>query len=419
MVAAALRIAFVATATVQSPLRADAGEYASYARNLIEHGVYSLAQEQEQPPPDSFRSPGFPLFVAACRLVAGEGGWYAVLRWLQVGLSTLTVLLAYRLARRMLPFSASVVAAALVACSPHLVVSPAFVLTECLTAFVVTLALWAATAEGSRWRTGVGVLALGFAPLCNETLVFLPLVFFVARWRRDRLCAVGLLVVAMLPLALWHARNQTTELARRGSERAIASISHGSYPGMVFADERYFGFPYREDPAQPEMAASWSNLFEVLGPRIAADPMRYAVWYALQKPVWLWSWPLVQGRDVCVYPVADSPYERQAVMAFTHRLMRWGHAPVMLLAAVGVLLGLGAGARSGVGHWRVRALAATAVLGTLAYVPVIPDPRYLQPIRPLLFVLAAAAIPWSLALLRSRHRAASDACAGPGVIAPS
>jgi hypothetical protein len=26
----------------------------------------------------------------------------------------------------------------------------------------------------------------------------------------------------------------------------------------------------------------------------------------------------------------------------------------------------------------------------LAYVPVIPDPRYLQPLRPILFVLAAA-----------------------------
>jgi hypothetical protein len=117
-------------------------------------------------------------------------------------------------------------------------------------------------------------------------------------------------------------------------------ISHGSYPGMVYQSQQYFGFPYKEDPEQPEFGASWSNLWNVLAPRVQQDPLRYAKWYIIDKPVWLWSWPLVQGTDVYVYPVANSPYERQPVMAATHWLMRWLHLPVMLLAFAGAVVSI-------------------------------------------------------------------------------
>ena len=171
---------------------------------------------------------------------------------------------------------------------------------------------------------------------------------------------------------------------------------------MVYEDPRYFGFPYREDPAQPEFGASWGNLFEVLGARVAERPLRYLQWYALQKPVWLWSWPLVQGRDVYVYPVGNSPYDTQPVMAATHTAMRWLHVPVMLLAAASALLAVARGRRNA--HWAGHALGLVALLGTLAYLPVIPDPRYLQPLRPVLLTLAAASVPFALALLRRRDR---------------
>ena len=57
--AALLRGGYVATTTIKSPLRADAGQYAQYAENIVEHGVFSL-DPSDPPTPDSFRSPGFP-----------------------------------------------------------------------------------------------------------------------------------------------------------------------------------------------------------------------------------------------------------------------------------------------------------------------------------------------------------------------
>jgi 4-amino-4-deoxy-L-arabinose transferase-like glycosyltransferase len=403
-VALAVRIAFVATAQVQAPLRADAGHYAQYAKNLVEHGVFSLATTTP-PPPDSFRSPGYPAVLATCRWLGGEAGWYSLAIALQVGLGALTVLLTYRIARTFVGFAPALVAAVLCALSPHLVVSTAYVLTECVTTFAVVAAMWLCVG-GTPRRWLLAAVVSGAAVLCNEALVFLPFVLGAVCWRHGRALALAFVALACVPFAAWSLRNQVQPLALRGSERVTASISHGSYPGMVFQDSRLFGYPYREDPEQPAFGASWSGLSRVLGPRIAADPWRYVWWYAVEKPVWLWSWPLVQGRDVLVYEVANSPYERQPVMQASHALMRWLHVPVMVLALLGAAVAVVRHRRGP--QWEPFALALVAIAGTLAYVPVIPDPRYLQPIRPLLFVLAAATLGAVAQALRSRRGIPAD-----------
>lgn len=399
-VAVALRWGFVATAHVPNPLRADAGEYAQYAQNLVEHGVYSLSTEAV-PPPDSFRSPGYPAFLALCRWLGGAAGWMSLAIGLQVVLGGLTALAAFALARGFLGYWPALSAAALTALSPHLVASTAYVLTECVTACLLTTGLWllaraAPRGPGSLVAAG---LVLGVAALANETLLLvLPAAVFVS-WRTlGRRRALVLLCSGLLLPAAWFVRNQSQDLARTGAERVVASISHGSYPGMVFRDPRYRGAPYREDPEQPAFGSSWTNLAAVLERRVAADPWGYASWYLLDKPVWLWRWHLVQGNGFLVYDVSNNPYDRQAVVAATGWLMRWLHGPLMVAGAAAALW-------FAVRHR--RAPGPAAVLGcvaigvTLAYVPVIPDPRYLQPIRPMVFVLAmaplAAAVRWCIA----------------------
>lgn len=406
-VAAALRTGFVATAQVLLPLRADAGEYARYASNLCEHGVYSMSTTVP-PVADSFRSPGYPLLLAACRWLGGASAWHTLAIGLQVLLGTLTVLLAYRLARPLLGFWPALAASALGALSPHLVASTAYVLTECATTFFVVAALWLAAGARSRWRLGAAAAVCGFAVLCNEALVFLPIAIAWPLARLGRGRAATFAALALLPLCCWSVRNHVQALGRTGGERMTASISHGSYPGMVFRDQQALWDPYREDPEQPAFGASWSSLGEVLGRRVAADPWRYLSWYVCEKPVWLWGWRLLQGNDVLVYPVVDSPYQSQPIMRATHWLMHGLHLPVMLLAALATVVAAWRHRRGPAWQWQM--LAITALSGTLAYLPVIPDPRYLNPFRPVLFVLAAGA---ATEIGRRLRAAAQPAATGP------
>lgn len=401
-VALALRAAFVALAVVPEPLRADAGEYARYAHNLVVHGVYSLATS-EPPPPDSFRSPGYPWFLAVCRWLGGESGWLPLALWLQVGLGAATAAAGYSLVRRVVPFWAALCAALATAFSPHLAVASGYVLTECLTAAVLTgaLALLVRARPAAVSRHLLAGLAMGMAVLCNETLLPMALALAVPVWRsRGGRVAAAFALAAVLPFGLWQVRNQTQELARAGTARITASISHGSYPGMVYRDPRLVGFPYREDPAQPAFGASWHDLWSVLGPRVAAEPARYLSWYLLEKPLWLWRWDLVQGRGHQVYPARHDPFEHHLVLGAVRTAMAWLHVPIMLLAAVAALATLRwPGAKAG---GAAGMLGAAAIVGTLVYLPVIPDPRYLQPIRPVLFGLAALAVAVLVGRLRPR-----------------
>ena len=400
VVALVLRWGFVATGEVVSPLRVDAGQYAQYAHNLVEHGTYSLATSVP-PPPDSYRSPGYPFVLALCRLVASDG-WHSLVLALQVALGTATVWLTYGLARRWLSFPAAAVAAAACALSPHLVASCTYVLTECTTTFALVAGLTLVASAPSRWRLAASGACLGFTALCNETFVFVPIVIAwpLARahgLRRAALCAA----IALLPWACWSIRNGTQDLARRGSERVTASVSHGTYPGMVFRDPRLRGFPYREDPEQPAFGASWHDIGRVLGPRFAERPWRHVAWYLFEKPVWLWGWKIVQGTDVLVYEVANNPYDSQPIAIATHRVMRWLHAPMMFFAAVAMAVFAWNPRRRH--SWIAQAAAFVVATATAAHLLVIPDPRYLQPVRPVLFVLAAAGATAAFERIRDRR----------------
>ncbi len=390
-VALLLRWGFVATSSVVEPLRADAGQYAQYAANLLSHGTFSL-EATPSPRPDSFRSPGYPVVLAACQALGGDR-WQAWVRALQVALGTATVLLTLVLARTVLPFAAAMVAAAGVAFSPHLVVGCGYVLTETVAGFALTLAfvllarcLRRPDRRGPALAAGV---ALGIAALVNESLTaLLPVVALATLrtlgWRRAGLLLAG----ALLPVVAWGLRNAGQDLARTGGDRVLASLSHGSYPDLFFATEEYRGYPYREDPEQPAMGESWQRFRAVFTDRFGQRPGTHLAWYLLHKPLWLWDWPIVQGAgDVYVYQVRNSLFEEQPVCAALRWLMRWLHWPMAVLA-------LGAAVAAGLRRRApplLRCAGLVLLLSTALYALFLPDPRYLLPFRPLAWTLAAAA----------------------------
>lgn len=108
-ISAWIQLTVVNHTTVDSPLRADAGDYFSYAYNLAHSGVYSRERtwNSETPEaasaPDSIRTPGYPLFL---RLVGKpeptQSHLHRVALW-QGSLGVAVVWLTWCIARRFLP----------------------------------------------------------------------------------------------------------------------------------------------------------------------------------------------------------------------------------------------------------------------------------------------------------------------------
>lgn len=413
-VALALRLWFVSASIVDRPLRADAAQYVQYAANLEAHGTFSLSTDVP-PRPDAVRSPGYPAFLVAVRALAGAR-WYEAVRIAQAILGALLVLLTYRLARAVLPFGAALGAAAWIAASPHLIAASGYLLTEALTATLSTTAflLFAATLRRPGAPRGVATgLAFGAAALVNEVIAPLPLLLaWLLRKNLGARAALALAVAAALPSAAWQLRNATTDLAATAQTRAVATLSHGSYPDLATANPEYRHEPYREDPEQPAFGASWSGFWRVWRRRVAAEPGHYARWYLLDKPRWLWQWEVVQGPgDVYVYQVTGDILRDQPVVAAVAAIERWSHPGFVAACLVGGLLAFVRRCRGASPLAALRAAAWTLAWFTAVYTLFLPDPRYLVPVRPLQAVLAATPFAWLLAAWRrraARRSAAAD-----------
>src|SRR3954469_21250914 len=104
----------------------DQREYLALGRNLLHGQGLKFFDPRFGDEVWAFRTPGYPLLVAAC------GGSVRAIRVAQALIDTSTVLAAYLLARRWLTAGPSVVAAGVVAVNPFLVYFTGLILTETL-----------------------------------------------------------------------------------------------------------------------------------------------------------------------------------------------------------------------------------------------------------------------------------------------
>ncbi len=102
---------------VQKPLPPHGGmtrAYFNYAANLLEHGTYSRFQSDD-PQPDSLRTPIYPLFLAAVRIVSGETRWERAVSWSQYFIGALICLLIALLGRKLAGDAVGLIAGTLAA----------------------------------------------------------------------------------------------------------------------------------------------------------------------------------------------------------------------------------------------------------------------------------------------------------------
>ena len=277
--------------------------YGDLAHNLRLHHIFGFTQD-DGIRPTLIRLPGYPLFLAACFALFGEGNYVAVL-WVQVALDLLTCVLLSRLAARLFGPRAGWATLWLAALCPFTANYAAVPITECLTLFCITLAFYsferwisqrptppATNLEGAvlqrrheqqakLWASAPGVAdAWGWPILLGLSLALAVL------QRPDR----GLLAAAVLPAMLW--------IATRRPLRTFASTAFAVLP--VAVSTLILLLPL----------ALWSirnervfHVFQPLAPRYANDPGE-TIPLGFQR--WYRTWAIDFQSTVDTYWTYDS-----------------------------------------------------------------------------------------------------------------
>ena len=421
-ISAFIQFTVVSKTIVDDPLRADAGEYFSYAYNLYHYDTFSLAwtwvgaPPEQAPASDSIRSPGYPLFLLMAGTPRPIADYGLRVTYFQAALGVLSVWLIYLIAVQFLGRGFALLAALLTATAPQLATISTYLLTESLFLFLLLASVLSLITALKTERRALFIITgflWGLCSLVRPTAEFFPVlgllaVLLVPRLRSYRSNAlVGFACFAAL-MSPWIIRNQVAELRNPSSSLMVNTLAHGSYPGFMYEGRpETFAFPYRFDPNLPEITKDVPSVLKDIGRRFAAQPGTYASWYLLGKPYFFLSLRDVQSADIMIYPVSQTPYYQDLKFAVVRRFSLELHWPLMILGLIG-LATLALRPR-----WldidRPALIAASVVALVIAYaiafhMVVAPFPRYAIPFRPLIFLLALLPLRAVWVQIRDRKR---------------
>lgn len=429
-----LRYAYLQGTEVVAPGEAgDAGYYLRYAGNLMQHGVFSKDNTQIPPTPDAYWAPGYPLFLATLISSAERAGAdsYLVVRGAQIVLGTAAIALTFALALSCVPPGWALLAAVLVALSPHLISTEQYLLSETLTLFLLLASLLlfvrGMLRASAALQLGAGV---GFALtyMTNPVTLFiapvaLGITWFAGRGREadcprvSRRSAALIICPLLLTLSLWAVRGAVSvppEAPDAGS-RLLVNLVQGMHPD--------FHARWRANPRDPENPAtldmhfvdgSYVRFFERLNEEFSAQPARMLQWYLLEKPLLLWDWDIRVGAgDIYTYPVFYSLYQTTRPALATYVAMRSLHHWLFGFAVLSMVFLL---RRDNAQHWAPLLLYACLSYVSAVYVVAQSEPRYSFPLRPEMYIMATFFL-WQLwrrycdyrASYRDRTRRAASA----------
>lgn len=415
-----IRYYYILHAQVQQP-RGDAVAYIAYARNLVLHGVFTMSAPGVTPVVgDSFRDPGYPVFLAAWMEVFGQwNAWYAAVLLSQAILSSLTVLAVLGLARRWMPTQWLAAAGVLMAVWPHSISMSGYLLSETLFGFLCATGLlllgMAMSRRSALWAAASGI-CLSLAALTNAVMLpfaLLIAIYLLLRRQLSTMIFSALVIAALATIAPWTLRNATLPHGESSStNRALINLVQGSWPQWHAAyqakandapDAHTLLAPIDQEAAlvQTNPLAGLAHMSR----RMASQPWTYIRWY-LGKPLLLWDWSIRVGQgDIYVFPTRNSPFETSPPYRLVAAICRALNPWLFVLCIAGCLLTLLP--RQQLQPDREPA-ALTLIFVTLVYSILQAEPRYSVPFRGLELVLATFAtyhLSQRIKLLRMRDKA--------------
>jgi len=379
----------------------DENDYNQIALNLLRQGQFALEPGQ----PTSIRPPLYPVLVAGVYAVGGEQNFTAV-RVLQAILGAATAGVVFALARGMYGARTGLIAAAIYACYPSIVVTTGLVLTETLfTLFLCTacLLMQQFLTRGRFWLLPALGVALGLGALTRSVLWLFPpvlLMFLLVcdpapLWRTRLLHAAVVIAAMVATISPWAIRN--TRL-----HRTFTAVDVMGGRNFMMGNYEYTPFERPWDAISITGEQSWVAVLKRNSPQQSHEltqgqldklAMKAAVQYVVAHP------GQTAQRDVAKF-FHFWQLEREIVAGLRRGF--WNHVPtpaVLVLAAtilgtyVAVMLsGILGAAAAPAASWRMQAflillIAFVCGIHTLVF----GHSRYHLPLMPLIGVFAAVA----------------------------
>ncbi len=425
-IAVVLMVGLIVRAALMSLIhyRVDAGDAVGYdllARNLVEHGVYSL---EVAPPfrPTLLRPPAFPFLVAGSYALFGPRP--IAVQLLQVALSCAVPFLVHALARRLWPRVATAALWATMLCPFDIFYTGALLSeTLCTAALVAGVAL-PALRPGKLGAWVAGGFAFGVCLLTRD--VYLPacaamvaVAWLVkdARFGAPRRMPLAFSLAAALTVAPWTARNvvSTGQLALVSKGLLGFNLWVGTWErDGNWVAARAAGYPpyaYRDDRERERVAAlerSTSSQEQDRGfralavERWRAEPAAVAArGVARTRFMWL-------GTRSDLFEFWPAPLRAGAPSWYALKAGLWAlNLAVIASAMVGMAVAIRRERRA---LWLVAPIAMNAAV----YVPFhSTETRYSQPVYPLVVLFACVGAMTAVEVVRRQSAVSQTSPAVP------
>lgn len=380
----------------------DMDVYVLLARNLVSGQGYTYAHL-----PTAFRTPGYPLFLAAMMEVFG-GHFVFAARFIQVIAGFATAYFCMSAARSLFDETAGKATMLAALLFPTLLYFSGEILTEGLTSFLLALFLWkfAQDIRGPSLKRAAAMgVAVGFGALVRANMAVLGLVALVAAWgvRRSPRARMQLAIVPLcagLVVAPWIIRNwivfgQPLFSTEGGAAALVGAINPEarlmSEWDKPMLEKIGFVVPNQLETNNPERIAIGSEV-----------DMNRQCWQATRELwsemswVYLLRWTLVKWET---YWLSTDQLLEPGRISRLNRVLHTG-----AVVFYWILLAL-----AGVGLWKLKKtlpevaaiLLGYAVLMTILHTPFVMNSRIRAPlVDPLIAVLAGGGV----ALLQGEKR---------------
>ncbi|WP_157332218.1 ArnT family glycosyltransferase [Paenibacillus lutrae] len=363
--ALALRLIYIFSNSFPPPV-GDAMFYSKMAEQFLETGMLGYNQSE----PNAYVTPGFPLLLAAVYGIFGTDPLGFQLT--QVAFSVLTIWVVYRIARKYLSETFSLISAACMAVYPSFIYANGLLLTE--VTFTLLLALFLlllleGLQSGRRSTLIAAGILLGLSVMVRPTpaVLVLPLALYFALTLPSRKLVLRALIyvgfssfIVVLP---WWIRNfllygEPVLFSTSGNNPLL----WGVHPYLI-GWENTFQSIYQLNPTELERNALWGKKAEeLLQSQLQQAP--FIEWFLIGKLNYFWSIPWVENGEIA------------------HLFEKW-REPLHLLFVAGGWLGLTASVlRKHSTGW----LALVIVVYTIMHQIMLPIPRYAYPIMPYMII---------------------------------